>query len=57
VLLACRLIPAEVLAEHRRRAQAGAGRPTDWRVGAVFIVTQGIALAFLVRWSFEFFGG
>ena len=54
VILACQF-PA--LAEHRRRAEAGAGQPSDWRVGAVFIGIQGIALAFLVRWSFEFFGG
>jgi membrane protein DedA with SNARE-associated domain len=57
VLLACRLIPAEVLAEHRSRAEAGAGQPTDWRVGAVFIAIQGIALAFLVRWLIQYFAG
>jgi membrane protein DedA with SNARE-associated domain/uncharacterized membrane protein YkvA (DUF1232 family) len=57
VMLACRLIPADVLAEHRRQAEAGAGQSTDWRVGAIFIAIQGIALAFLVRWSIEFFGG
>jgi uncharacterized membrane protein YkvA (DUF1232 family) len=57
VLLACRLIPAEVLAEHRGRAEAGAGQPTDWRMGAVFIAIQGIALAFLVRWLIQYFAG
>jgi hypothetical protein len=44
------------VAEHRRRAGAGAGQPTNWRVGAVFIALQGSALAFLVRWSLESFG-
>ena len=57
VMLACRLIPADVLAEHRRHAEAGAQQPTDWRIGAVFIAIQGIALAFIVRWSLEFFAG
>ena len=57
IWLLLRLIPADVLAEHRRHAQTGAERPTDWRVGAVFIAIQGIALAFIVRWSIEFFAG
>ena len=57
VLLACRLIPAEVLDEHRQAAQASAERPTDWRVGALFIAIWGIALAFSVRWGIEYFGG
>lgn len=57
VLLACRLIPAEVLAEHRRAAEASAGQPTDWRVGAVFLAIQAIALAFLVRWGIQYFAG
>ena len=57
VLLACRLIPDEVLAEHRRQAATGAEQPTDWRIGAVFLAIQGIALAFLVRWILEYFAG
>jgi membrane protein DedA with SNARE-associated domain/uncharacterized membrane protein YkvA (DUF1232 family) len=57
IWLLLRLIPAEVLDEHRRAAAASAGRPTNWRVGAAFIAIQGIALAFLVRWGIEFFGG
>jgi membrane protein DedA with SNARE-associated domain len=52
-----RLIPADVLDEHRRQAEASAGRPTDWRVGAVFIAIQGIALVFVVRWSVDYFAG
>jgi membrane protein DedA with SNARE-associated domain len=55
VLLACRLIPAEVLDEHRRAARASAARPTDWRIGALFIAIWGIALAFSVRWSIQYF--
>jgi uncharacterized membrane protein YkvA (DUF1232 family) len=57
IWLLLRLIPADVLEEHRRAAAAGAGRPTDWRVGAVFIAIQGIALAFVVRWAVERFAG
>jgi membrane protein DedA with SNARE-associated domain/uncharacterized membrane protein YkvA (DUF1232 family) len=56
IWLLLRLIPAQVLNEHRRAAAASAGRPIDWRVGAVFIAIQGIALAFIVRWSIQFFG-
>lgn len=51
VLLAARLIPNEVLAEHRRTAEAAGERPTDWRVGALIIAIWAIALAFLVRWA------
>jgi uncharacterized membrane protein YkvA (DUF1232 family) len=36
IMLAIRLIPAAVLAEHRQTA-ARARLPTDWRVGALFI--------------------
>jgi uncharacterized membrane protein YkvA (DUF1232 family) len=57
VMLACRLIPADVLAEHRRQAQTGAEQPTDWRIGAVFLAIQGIALAFILRWLIQYFAG
>ena len=57
VWLLLRLIPGDLLEEHRRSAAAGAERPSDWRIGAVFIAIQGIALAFAVRWGIEFFGG
>ncbi len=36
IMLAIRLIPAAVLAEHRQTA-VRARLPTDWRVGALFI--------------------
>jgi uncharacterized membrane protein YkvA (DUF1232 family) len=57
IWLLLHLIPAEVLDEHRRAAAASAERPTDWRIGAVFIAIQGIALAFVVRWGMAYFGG
>jgi membrane protein DedA with SNARE-associated domain/uncharacterized membrane protein YkvA (DUF1232 family) len=57
VWLLVRLIPAEVLDEHRRAAATSAGQPTDWRIGALFIAIQGIALAFIVRWAIQRFGG
>jgi hypothetical protein len=53
IWLLLRLIPSELLEEHRRHAEAGARQPTDWRVGAVFIAIQGIALAFLLRWIIQ----
>jgi membrane protein DedA with SNARE-associated domain/uncharacterized membrane protein YkvA (DUF1232 family) len=56
IWLLLRLLPAEVLDEHRRQAETSAARPTDWRIGALFIAIQGIALAFVVRWAIEYFG-
>jgi membrane protein DedA with SNARE-associated domain/uncharacterized membrane protein YkvA (DUF1232 family) len=57
IWLLLRLIPSDLLDEHRRQAEASAERPTDWRVGAIFVAIWGIALAFSVRWGIEFFGG
>ena len=50
IWLLLRLIPADLLEEHRRSAEASAERPTDWRIGAIFIAIWGIALAFVLRW-------
>jgi uncharacterized membrane protein YkvA (DUF1232 family) len=57
IWLLLRLIPSELLEEHRRQAEAGAGQPTDWRVGAVFLAIQGIALAFILRWIIQLVTG
>jgi len=57
VLLAARLIPDALLNEHRRAASAIVEKPTDWRVGALFIAIWAIALAFALRWLIELFGG
>ena len=57
VLLAARLIPGELLEEHRRAAAAMTEKPTDWRVGALFVAIWAIALAFALRWLIEMFGG
>ena len=57
VLLAARLIPDELLEEHRRAAAAMAKKPTDWRVGALFIAVWAIALAFALRWLIGILGG
>jgi len=57
IWLLLRLLPAEVLDEHRRHAETSAAQPTDWRVGAAFIAIQAIALAFVVRWSVGYFAG
>jgi membrane protein DedA with SNARE-associated domain/uncharacterized membrane protein YkvA (DUF1232 family) len=51
--LLLRLIPSDLLEEHRRQAKASAERPTDWRVGAAFIAIWAIALAFVLRWAIE----
>jgi uncharacterized membrane protein YkvA (DUF1232 family) len=51
VLLAVRLIPDEVLEEHRRRAEAAAEAPTDWRIGVLILAIWAIALAFILRWA------
>ncbi|MGH6920095.1 MAG: VTT domain-containing protein [Geminicoccaceae bacterium] len=56
VLLATRLIPDALLDEHRRAAAAMVEKPTDWRVGALFIAIWAIALAFLLRWLMEIVG-
>jgi membrane protein DedA with SNARE-associated domain/uncharacterized membrane protein YkvA (DUF1232 family) len=56
VLLAARLIPDELLDEHRRAAAAMVEKPTDWRVGALFLATRAIALAFALRWLIEILG-
>jgi membrane protein DedA with SNARE-associated domain/uncharacterized membrane protein YkvA (DUF1232 family) len=56
VLLAARLIPAQVMDELRREAEAIAEKPKDWRVGALFIALWAIALAFVLRWLIEFLG-
>ena len=37
IFVATRLMPPEVLDEHRRRAAILAEAPTDWRVGAVVL--------------------
>ncbi|HSA81409.1 MAG TPA: VTT domain-containing protein [Geminicoccaceae bacterium] len=57
VLLAVRLIPAEVLEEHRRSAEAAAEAPTDWRVGALILAIWAIALAFILRWLIAYATG
>ena len=50
VLLVRRLIPSDVLAECRRKAQAaGEGRPSNWIAGAV-IVALWVATAGLLGW-------
>jgi hypothetical protein len=45
-----RLIPAEVLEDSRRSAEAAAAAPRDWRVGALFLLLWVIACAFVLRW-------
>jgi membrane protein DedA with SNARE-associated domain/uncharacterized membrane protein YkvA (DUF1232 family) len=50
VLLAVRLIPDHLLEEHRGTAAAMAQKPTDWRVGALFIAIWAIAVVFALRW-------
>jgi len=57
VLAVTRLIPGDLLEELRREADAIAEKPTDWRVGALFVALWAIALAFALRWLIGLFGG
>ena len=50
ILIATRLMPSEVLDEHRRRAAIVAEAPADWRVGAAVIVFWSLATALVARW-------
>ncbi|MGX1259994.1 YkvA family protein [Sinorhizobium fredii] len=51
ILLAIRLVPAEIMAEHRATAAAAADKPVS-RGGAVFIVALWVLAAALVTWWF-----
>jgi uncharacterized membrane protein YkvA (DUF1232 family) len=57
IYLAARLMPAEVLEEHRHRAAELAKAPVDWRVGALFMALWGIAAAFLIRFVLDYLLG
>jgi membrane protein DedA with SNARE-associated domain/uncharacterized membrane protein YkvA (DUF1232 family) len=57
IMLVVRLIPDDMLEQHRRSAAEMDGEPRDWRVGALFILVWLIALAFLIRWGLERFVG
>ena len=50
IFVATRLMPPEVLDEHRRRAAILAEAPTDWRVGAVVLAFWALVAAFAIRW-------
>jgi uncharacterized membrane protein YkvA (DUF1232 family) len=51
IMLEVRLVPAEVLAEHRATAAAANGRPIS-RFGAVFVVTVWVLVAAAIIWWF-----
>ncbi|HZA67592.1 MAG TPA: DUF1232 domain-containing protein [Geminicoccaceae bacterium] len=57
IWLLLRMIPNDVLDEHRRHAAAVAERPADWRVGAVIVAIWVVALAFATRLLLELAGG
>lgn len=49
ILLAIRLVPAQVMAEHRAAAEQAAARPSS-RAGAAFVIAIWIAVAALFLW-------
>jgi uncharacterized membrane protein YkvA (DUF1232 family) len=51
ILLVIKLIPPEIMAEHRVTAAAAEGRPVS-RVGAVAIITIWLASIALLAWAF-----
>ncbi len=51
IMLAVRLVPAEVMAEHRATASLAADRPVS-RTAAVFIVAVWVATAATMAWWF-----
>jgi membrane protein DedA with SNARE-associated domain len=57
IYLAARLMPADLLDEHRARAAELTKAPVDWRIGALFIALWGIAAAFLIRFGLEYLLG
>jgi membrane protein DedA with SNARE-associated domain/uncharacterized membrane protein YkvA (DUF1232 family) len=57
VLLAVRLIPDELLEDNRRRAEAAAQAPPDWRIGALFLLLWVVATVFILRWMLVFLTG
>jgi membrane protein DedA with SNARE-associated domain/uncharacterized membrane protein YkvA (DUF1232 family) len=57
IMLVLRLVPDEILAQHRRSAAEMDRKPRDWRIGALFVVIWLVALAFLVRWALEYLAG
>lgn len=57
VMLAIRLIPHDLLEQHRQSAAQLDREPRDWRIGMLFVAIWLIALAFLSRWAIEQFVG
>ncbi len=51
VMIVLRLTPAKVLDDSRRRAEALAEAPRDWRIGVLFLALWAIASAFVLRWA------
>jgi uncharacterized membrane protein YkvA (DUF1232 family) len=56
IWLLLRLIPSDLLDEHRRHAAAAAERPADWRVDTVVIAIWAVALGLAGRWIMQLAG-
>jgi uncharacterized membrane protein YkvA (DUF1232 family) len=52
ILLAIKLIPPDIMEEHRRRALAGGGRPRSRVFAGIIIAIWVIALALVLDWLF-----
>jgi uncharacterized membrane protein YkvA (DUF1232 family) len=57
IALALKMIPAEVMAEARLKAdeQFASGKPVNWVVGAIIIVIWAIVIFFVGRWVLGMF--
>ena len=54
IVLAVRLIPPDVLAEHRERATAAANRPASRFAAAVIVVVWMLAIGLIAWWALRY---
>ena len=57
IVLTVRLVPPEIMAEHRAAAEKAGRVPRSRAAAAVVIILWTVALGLTVRWGIGFFGG